>query len=93
MIRPTREQTDAARQIVDMMHDAAQSGHALWLSQEERDALRTLLAATTPPTDEELTQEAERITDARYLTGDVPRGPRVAYARGYLAGARREGRR
>lgn len=80
---PTREQIEAAR---------------AWLEAELLPALRqrdpytakqlsALLAATTPPTDEELREEAAHWAGV----GGHGASGRAARA-GYIAGARREGR-
>jgi N-acyl-L-homoserine lactone synthetase len=51
-----------------------------------RDLFKVFLAATEPPTDEELAQEA-----SRYARDTYSNGPYVA-SQAYIAGANREGR-
>lgn len=81
MNRPTREQIEQARALVLRLD--AEASH---LPDSMRDALRTLLAATAPPTDEELAQEATRCP-RREGSADWA----STFLEGYIAGARREG--
>jgi hypothetical protein len=82
----TPSQLEAARREVDMMLDAARSGHHVKIDASRADALRLLLLATAPPSDEELAREA---TDW-FARPDVDVDVYIDDA--YIAGARREGR-
>jgi hypothetical protein len=88
---PTRQQLEAARHLVDIVRDAARSGHALKLSTLEQEAFDVLLAATAPPSEEELAEEAARLwpdDNSRQAKRVAARESRRA---AYIAGARREG--
>jgi hypothetical protein len=87
-VRPTKEQIEAAvervAEIVGLFDEREFTG--ITINVHDVEALRILLAATAPPTDEELREEAAeflRRKGLRYQPGDV---------RLYIAGARREGR-
>jgi hypothetical protein len=78
---PTREQLEQARHELE--------GLALdpfGLPTAKRKALAALLAATAPPTDEVLAKEA--VWAGAGLAAGAAR-----FRQGYIAGARREGRR
>ena len=81
-MRPTKEQIDVARKTLAAYRAVAFPGIDI------DNAVATLLAATTEPTDEELTQEV-----VEFLSGIRADGPcdnqRMRTA--YIAGARREG--
>lgn len=79
--KPTQEQIAEAR---DVLLPLPPDGETAELNREGVDALCILIAATEPPTDEELAEEAARV---------FPRRDDAAEREGYAAGARREGRR
>lgn len=58
MDRPTRDQLQQARHEVDMILDAARSGHYVKIDAPRVEALERLLAATAEPTEQELRTEA-----------------------------------
>jgi hypothetical protein len=58
MDRPTKEQIEAARRELEMMLDAARSGHAIAIDAIRIEALEHILAATAEPTEKELAEEA-----------------------------------
>jgi hypothetical protein len=107
----TPSQLEAARALLtETLHrDATHFLDQLVLGPWALDALRTLLSATAPPSEEELAEEAAR--HANHVTGeaetphdvsdllDTMRDPTDeptawgAVAMAYIAGARREGRK
>lgn len=82
MSRPTKEKIDKARAILrpDEPGDVVASDIE-W-------AIDVMLAATEPPSDEELAEEAERMCPVETYWDKTPE---MEWA--YKAGARREGRR
>lgn len=82
MYRPTREQIAQSREYVAGLLES----HAIksMMSGAEIAAIKDLLAATAEPSEEELVEEAERA---------FPKRDDNAEREGYIAGARREGRR
>lgn len=89
MGRPTKEQIEAAREIVRrMLNDGALSPMHRAFYDSEHDALEKLLAATAKPSEEELAEEA-----LRWIDGIHAGGPPVTWISAYIAGARREGAR
>ena len=82
MTRPTKEQLEQARRYLARMAQASA------FSRETADAIDTVLAATAEPTDEELAREVRtaNVDDDGNLWD-------LGFARGYIAGARREGAR
>lgn len=87
---PTREQIEAARSIAQEEYDhrkatARGEGELLF-------ALRILLAATVPPTDEELDVEGVAWLK-RKRTEESVDVRTISRTEAYIAGARREGRR
>jgi hypothetical protein len=87
--RPTREQIEAARErltrIIEQMTVQGFTGATLY--SDDMADLRTLLAASAEPTDEELQAEL------RTITVDESRPPNGYEAAWYSFGARREGAR
>lgn len=86
-LKPTPEQVAAARLSVEalLVHIEATYPADDPRTANHAAALRTLLAATEPPTDIELAPEVPRV----YSTAEH----HAIYTHGYRAGARREGRR
>jgi hypothetical protein len=83
-VTPTRGQIEEAQKIAQniVTHGTgAENGRAI------RDAFTILLAATAPPTDEELAEEA-----AGCPRRENPVSWHGTFRDGYVAGARREGR-
>jgi hypothetical protein len=77
---PAREQIERARTLLLPIADLA-----VIMGPGAEDALRTLLLATAPPSEEELVQAADQ------YVGDPKACPCRRCA--FLAGARREGRK
>jgi hypothetical protein len=90
--RPTREQIEAARNFLTA--GSACLELTAVMGSDAGAALRTLLAATAEPTDEELAEEARRHFGPEPKPGPT-RGSQDFRARvyGYVLGARREGAR
>jgi hypothetical protein len=83
---PTREQIETARNL--LVAGGAAAELASLMGPGMSNALDILLAATAQPTEEELVEEVRAVDIADPVTlWDV------GYARGYIAGALREGRR
>jgi hypothetical protein len=82
----TPSQIEAARQLKAFLHDR-DNCVGVPFNDRDADALRTLLSATAPPSEEELAEEA-----SAWAKQAGPVGWQVT-ERAYIAGARREGRK
>ncbi len=83
-MKPTRQQIDDARAHFERLLRFGA------FTADDKEHARNLLAATEPATEKELTTEAFEHA-ARSLPGRYP--TLADFAAGYIAGARREGRR
>jgi hypothetical protein len=88
MSRPTPEQIKEARRTL-LTGDAVAYHDDVCIGTADIDAIRVLLAATEPPTDEELRAEANRIAESDELHEALDGLDRCDfYAQGYEDGIR-----